>query len=129
MRRFPSSALLPSVPIPGPLARVGSLIGAIFSALNIWIPRSALDEGAHLADTDVAEKFAKELLWMAERLLACGGVEEAVQQWSSAPSLAELSLCASPKVQKSLVRLSGKPLFSVFEFSHSNVFAFECKPS
>jgi hypothetical protein len=58
-------------------------------------------EAAHLpnlADTDMAEKFAKELLWIAKKLLACGGMEEAVQQWSSAASLAELSLYASPKV-------------------------------
>ena len=106
-RHLPSSAMLL---LPGPLAKVGSLI---LSPLNLWIPRSDLNyEAAHLqnlADIDMAEKFAKELLWIAEKLLACGGMEEAVQQWSSAASLAELSLYASPKVQKSLVRLSGKP--------------------
>ena len=105
--------MLPSVPLPGPLVKVLSLVGNILSSLNLWIPRSNLNDTEHLtnlADSDVAEKFAKELLWIAEKLLACGGMEEAVQQWSSAPSLAELSLYASPKVQKSLVRLSGKAL-------------------
>ncbi len=60
----------------------------------------------------MAEKLAQELLWMAQKLLDCGATEEAVQQWSSVPTLAELSLCASPRVQKSLVRLSGIVFFS-----------------
>lgn len=106
-------AILPSVAIPGPFAKIWSLVGSILSPLGVWglSKRPGHNEAAHLAnlaDSDMAEKFAKELLWITQKLLSCGGIEEAVQQWSSASPLAELSLCASPKVQKSLVRLSGK---------------------
>jgi hypothetical protein len=97
------------VTVSGPFGKLWSLFGSILSPFGIWsLPRRP--EAAHLgnlADTDMAEKFARELLWITEKLLVCGGMEDAVQQWSSASSLAEISLCASPKVQKSLVRLSG----------------------
>lgn len=83
----------------------------------------------NVADADLPEKFAKELLWMAEKLLDCGGMEEAIHQWSTNPSLAELSLCASPRVQKSLVRLSGTSLtlcYLVLNLPHSNSFLPSC---
>jgi hypothetical protein len=95
-----SSGLLTTVPLPGPFERLRSLLSG-------WmLPRSTPPHLTMYADTDIAEKFAKELLWMATKMQNCGGMEDAVQQWSSVPALAELSLCASPKVQKSLVRLS-----------------------
>ena len=103
--------MLSTVSLPGPLAKIRSLIGNILLPFNLWMQRTNANEATHLtnlADTDMAEKFATELLWIAEKLLANGWMEDAIEQWSSAPSLAELSLYASPKVQKSLVRLSGK---------------------
>lgn len=104
MSHFPSGVLFPSVAISGPFGAIRSLVGHVLSPLSMWsLPR----QPSHL-DLDTAEKFAKEILWITEKLLACGGTEEAIQQWSSASSLAELALCAPPKVQKSLVRLSGK---------------------
>ena len=109
---LPSGAILPSVAVLGPFGKIWSLVGNILSPWSGWSLSRPLShsDGAHLAnvsDTDMAEKFSKELLWLSEKLLACGGMEEAVQQWSSAFYLAELSLRASPKVQKSLVRLCG----------------------
>ncbi|KAE8716773.1 hypothetical protein F3Y22_tig00110109pilonHSYRG00155 [Hibiscus syriacus] len=53
-----------------------------------------------------AEKLAAELLWLAEKMVACGFVEEAVERWASASNLASLSLLAEPRVQGSLVRVS-----------------------
>jgi len=56
---------------------------------------------------------------MAQKMQNCGFTEEAVQQWSSVPDLAELSLYASPKDQKSPVRLSGLFLFPFAPISWS----------
>ncbi|KAG0612273.1 hypothetical protein M758_6G014700 [Ceratodon purpureus] len=104
-------ALVPSMAIPEPFGKIWSFVGNVLSPLTGWSlsKRPIHTEAArlaNLADSDIAEKFAKELLWMTQKLIACGGMEDVVQQWSSASPLAELSLCASPKVQKSLVRLS-----------------------
>lgn len=113
-KNLPGGAAVPSVIFSGPFAKLWSFFGQLLSPLGFFSSRSNLNESAlqvaNLVDADVAEKFAIELLWIAEKLLDCGGMEVAVQQWSSVSYLAELSLRASPKVQKSLVRLSSTPL-------------------
>ncbi|KAK9007809.1 hypothetical protein V6N11_074726 [Hibiscus sabdariffa] len=53
-----------------------------------------------------AEKLAAELLWLAEKMVACGFGEEAVERWASASNLASLSLLAEPRLQGSLVKVS-----------------------
>ncbi|KAA8536459.1 hypothetical protein F0562_028937 [Nyssa sinensis] len=53
-----------------------------------------------------AEKLAAEMLWLAQKLAACGGVEEAVGMWASASNLAWLALSAEPRLQGSLVKVS-----------------------
>lgn len=53
------------------------------------------------------EKLAAELLWLAQKLVACGCGEEAVWRWASASNLAWLSLSAEPRLQGSLVKVSG----------------------
>ncbi|KAE8672777.1 putative protein phosphatase 2C 10-like [Hibiscus syriacus] len=53
-----------------------------------------------------AEKLAAELLWLAEKMVACGFVEDAVERWASASNLASLSLSSEPRVQGSLVKIS-----------------------
>ncbi|XWS54515.1 hypothetical protein CRYUN_Cryun10bG0096000 [Craigia yunnanensis] len=53
-----------------------------------------------------AEKLAAELLWLAQKLTACGFEEEAVERWASASNLAWLSLSAEPRLQGSLVKVS-----------------------
>ncbi|XWS63138.1 hypothetical protein CRYUN_Cryun06bG0070700 [Craigia yunnanensis] len=53
-----------------------------------------------------AEKLAAELLWLAQKLAACG-FEEAVERWASASNLAWLSILAEPRLQGSLVKVSG----------------------
>lgn len=62
-----------------------------------------------------AEKLAAELLWLAQKLVACGFGEEAVERWASASNLASLSLLAEPRVQGSLLKVSSMfPLSSSF---------------
>ncbi|XP_059648057.1 uncharacterized protein LOC132294277 [Cornus florida] len=53
-----------------------------------------------------AEKLAAEVLWLAQKLSACGSVEEAVGRWASASNLAWLALSAEPRLQGSLVKVS-----------------------
>ncbi|XVF44777.1 hypothetical protein PTKIN_Ptkin02bG0151100 [Pterospermum kingtungense] len=53
-----------------------------------------------------AEKLAAELLWLAQKMAACGFEEEAFERWASASNLASLSLLAEPRLQGSLVKVS-----------------------
>ncbi|PWA62560.1 hypothetical protein CTI12_AA362830 [Artemisia annua] len=53
-----------------------------------------------------AEKLAAELLWLAEKLAACGSGDEAVKQWASANKLASAALSAQLRLQGSLVKLT-----------------------
>lgn len=59
-----------------------------------------------------AEKLAAELLWLAEKLAACGFVDDAVGKWASASNLACLALSAEPRLQISLVKISGMFLYN-----------------
>ncbi|KAK9989086.1 hypothetical protein SO802_029325 [Lithocarpus litseifolius] len=52
------------------------------------------------------EKLAAELLWLAQKLVACGCAEEAVSKWAVASNLAWLGLWAQPRLQGSLVKIS-----------------------
>ncbi|KVH93411.1 uncharacterized protein LOC112517041 isoform X2 [Cynara cardunculus var. scolymus] len=53
-----------------------------------------------------AEKLSAELLWLAQKLAACGSADEAVRQWASATKLASFALSAQLRLQGSLVKLS-----------------------
>ncbi|XP_021809376.1 uncharacterized protein LOC110752917 [Prunus avium] len=53
-----------------------------------------------------AEKLAAEVLWLAEKLAACGYGDEAVVRWASASNLAWLSVSVEPSLQASLVKVS-----------------------
>jgi hypothetical protein len=57
------------------------------------------------------EKLAAELLWLGQKLSACGCGEEAVRRWASASNLARLALSAEARLQGSLVKVSGKLIF------------------
>uniref|UniRef100_A0A803Q938 Uncharacterized protein n=1 Tax=Cannabis sativa TaxID=3483 RepID=A0A803Q938_CANSA len=63
-----------------------------------------------------AEKLAAELVWLTEKMVACGFPEEAVRRWASASRLAWLAISAEPRLQCSLVKLSGTPPLIVFSF-------------
>ncbi|PHT30030.1 hypothetical protein CQW23_30419 [Capsicum baccatum] len=53
-----------------------------------------------------AEKLVAELLWLAQKMTACGCVDEAVCMWASASHVAWLALSAEPRLQGSLVKVS-----------------------
>ncbi|PIA52118.1 hypothetical protein AQUCO_01000182v1 [Aquilegia coerulea] len=53
-----------------------------------------------------AEKFAAEILWLAQKLIACGNGEEAVLRWGAASSLASLAFSAEPRTQGTMVKVS-----------------------
>lgn len=70
------------------------------------------------ADTNMsrnsAEKYAAELLWLAEKMAACRCSDEAVHKWASASNLAWLSLMTEPRLQGSIVKVSGKATVTIF---------------
>lgn len=63
-----------------------------------------------------AEKLSAELLWLAEKLAASGSGDEAVRQWASASKLAYMALLAQPRLQGSLVKVSGTVSFNPLTF-------------
>uniref|UniRef100_A0A5B7AXP0 Uncharacterized protein n=1 Tax=Davidia involucrata TaxID=16924 RepID=A0A5B7AXP0_DAVIN len=84
-----------------------------------------------------AEKLAAELLWLAQKLAACGSDEEAVCRWASASNLAWLALSAEPRLQGSLVKVSGMLFFhtngmvlrrwyKIVEYSDQSGFTYVC---
>eukprot|EP01018_Ginkgo_biloba_P025014 Gb_41373 [translate_table: standard] len=77
-------------------------------------------------ETMMAEKLAKELMWIADKLAMCSAVEVAILQWSSASSLANLSISANPRVQGSLVRVSGITRFYFPFMPRLNIINFRC---
>lgn len=61
-----------------------------------------------------AEKLAAELLWLAQTMAACGFAQGAVRRWASASNLAGLSISAEPRLQASLLKISGNVPASIF---------------
>ncbi|KAI3889708.1 hypothetical protein MKX03_007730 [Papaver bracteatum] len=53
-----------------------------------------------------AEKLAQELLWITNKLRACGAVDEALGQWSLASGLASLSFSSHHRVQGLIVKIT-----------------------
>ena len=64
---------------------------------------------------DVA-KLAAELLWLAEKMSVYGFVDEAVERWASASNLAWLALWSEPRLQCSMVQISGNYCYCLFLF-------------
>ncbi|XP_030539141.1 uncharacterized protein LOC115747218 [Rhodamnia argentea] len=62
------------------------------------------EEPARLGSS--AAKLAAELVWLAQKLAACGCAEDAVCRWASASNLAWLAISAEPRLQGSLVKVS-----------------------
>ncbi|XP_011041858.1 PREDICTED: uncharacterized protein LOC105137724 [Populus euphratica] len=67
-----------------------------------WARSGRGREGADRSE----EKLAAELLWLGQKLSACGCGEEAVRRWASASNLARLALSAEARLQGSLVKVS-----------------------
>ncbi|KAK4271261.1 hypothetical protein QN277_019978 [Acacia crassicarpa] len=62
--------------------------------------------GTNRWDLISAEKLAAELLWLAQKLVACGSGDEAVRQWAAASNLSWLALTAEPQLQGSLLKVA-----------------------
>ena len=101
---------------PGPVQyRLNRVIRAVRSVGDgVWTRVGRGREDVNRSGNS-AEKLAAELLWLAQKLAACGFEEEAVQRWASASNLAWLSLLGEPRLQGSLVKVSGM-------FPHSSSF-------
>ncbi|KAH7856437.1 hypothetical protein Vadar_001451 [Vaccinium darrowii] len=89
---------------------LGICVGTIYSAVvaggaQTEKERRGAARGEDSGDV-VAEKHAQELMWITNKMMMCGAVDEAVVQWSLASGLASLSLSASPRVQGSIVKIS-----------------------
>ena len=59
----------------------------------------------------VAEKLSQELVWITEKFKECSSIYEASRMWSIESRLSKLSLSAHPRVQASLLRVSGIYLY------------------
>eukprot|EP00257_Ricinus_communis_P008378 XP_002525863.2 uncharacterized protein LOC8276895 [Ricinus communis] len=101
----------------GPVYRLNRILKAARSVkdgtLGGWTRR-----GSDAVDRS-GEKLAAELLWLAQKLAACGYVEEAVWRWASAGNLGWLALSAEPRIQGSLVKVSA------FLFKHAKELGLE----
>ncbi|XP_059278375.1 uncharacterized protein LOC132032705 [Lycium ferocissimum] len=53
-----------------------------------------------------AEKHAQELLWITNKMVECGAVDEALVQWSLSSGLASISLSTNPRVQGFMVKIT-----------------------
>lgn len=85
--------------------RLNRVVKAVRS-FGVW--KVVMREGVNQSDGGgSAEKLAAELLWLAQKLAGCGFVEEAVRRWAAASNLAWLAVSAEPRLQGSLVKLSG----------------------
>ncbi|XP_022725879.1 uncharacterized protein LOC111282164 isoform X3 [Durio zibethinus] len=93
---------------PGPVQyRLNRVLRAVRSVGDgVWTRVGRVREDVNRSGNS-AEKLAAELLWLAQKLAACGFEEEAVERWASASNLAWLSLLAGPRLQASLVKVTG----------------------
>ncbi|WRX15395.1 hypothetical protein QQP08_007882 [Theobroma cacao] len=94
-------------PEPGPVRyRLNRVLRAIRSVGDgVWSRVGMGREDVNRSGNS-AQKLAAELLWLAQKLAACGFEEEAVERWASTSKMAWLSLSAEPRVQCSLVKVS-----------------------
>ncbi|XP_041015886.1 uncharacterized protein LOC121258442 [Juglans microcarpa x Juglans regia] len=86
--------------------RVSRVLRAVRVLGNVVRSRAGRSTEEMSGSDTSAEKLAAELLWLAQKLAACGCAEEAVRRWASAPNLAWLALWAEPRLQGSLVKIS-----------------------
>ncbi|KAJ1696236.1 hypothetical protein LUZ63_004748 [Rhynchospora breviuscula] len=97
---------------------LGFIGGAVKKGIKRWWP--AVIVGAEVSreeafDTSKAEKLAAELLWIGEKLVVSGAVEEAVVGWGAATGLSHRAVSADARLQVALVRVT------VFFLRHANL--------
>lgn len=84
--------------------RVNRVIKVVRNVVGLRVRKGGGDEVSGVT----AEKLAAELVWLAQRMAACGCIGEAVGRWAAASDLGWLALSAEPRLQASLVKLAGK---------------------
>ncbi|XP_061364695.1 uncharacterized protein LOC133308113 [Gastrolobium bilobum] len=87
-------------PVEHPLGRVLQMVRDIVG------PSVMRGRGEASRNGISAVKLAAELLWLAQKLAACGCGQEAVLRWATASNLGRLALSAEPRLQASLVKLA-----------------------
>lgn len=87
--------------------RLSRVVRAVRSLGNARRSRVGSGGGEMSRLESSAEKLAAELLWLAQKLAACGGAEEALKRWAASANLARLALWAEPRLQGFLVKISG----------------------
>ncbi|CAM0944082.1 unnamed protein product [Alopecurus aequalis] len=97
---------------------------AVRTGMRLWKPTATVAplEGETFGGP-AAEKLAAELLWLAQKMAACGAAGEAAVQLGAAPRLGSRALVAEPTLQVALLRLA------VFLFRHANSLEFEQQSS
>jgi hypothetical protein len=90
---------------------VRAVVRAVGDGFIGWGGEETADQTA-----ETSEKLAAELLWLAEKMAVYGFVDEAVEKWASASNLAWLALSCEPRLQCSLIQISGKYLFLPHDF-------------
>ncbi|KAL2607745.1 hypothetical protein R1flu_026318 [Riccia fluitans] len=98
-----------ALPLPAPFSHMrmtlfGGLVGSIMQSGDqvYQSSRVVYDDNRSM----MSEKLAQELLWLAQKLSEYSALEEGIIQWSSSNLLATMAVSSSPRVQRSLVRLS-----------------------
>lgn len=90
---------------------VRAAVRAVGDGFAGWSGEEAADQSA-----ETAEKLAAELLWLAEKMAVYGFVDEAVEKWASASNMAWLALWSEPRLQCSMVQISGNICFIIIIF-------------
>lgn len=103
------------MPLSAPLSVISSRVLSICHQVLVGPKDGGLSGHDHrLQNQDFAEKLAQELLWLSKKMADGSAACDAVVQWASASSLAMLSLCSTPRIKRSLVKLCGTlPFMSV----------------
>ncbi|XP_072969013.1 uncharacterized protein [Typha angustifolia] len=88
-------------------------LNGLLPPTDAWLEGYKPDRHAAVAGPGVgphdwleAEKLAHELLWIANKLRACGATCEAIVRWAFASGLAPLALTAHPRVQGPIVKIT-----------------------
>lgn len=87
------------------------LVGAaVKKGMKRWWPAVMVSNmaGVEAFDGAKAEKLASELVWIGEKMAACGAVGEAVVRWGAATGLGHRAVAADARLQVALVRVTGK---------------------
>ncbi|KAJ4790193.1 BTB/POZ domain protein [Rhynchospora pubera] len=97
---------------------LGFIGGAVKKGIKRWWPTVLV--GAEVSseeafDASKADKLAAELLWIGEKLVVSGAVEETVVGWGAATGLSHRAVSADARLQVALVRVT------VFFLRHANL--------